>query len=108
MISKVIPSNFTDELEELDAVGISEMSITYTQPADTCSPVDCVQSLKITTQYACSSTEEEANNQEAFYFDISIPDGHWSVDDGDSLKALVDDFKKRLYMKTELKENNNK
>jgi hypothetical protein len=74
------------------------MSITYTQPADTCSSSDDTQSITITTQCGESCGIEEADNQEGFYFNISIPEGqHWSVEDGDSLKALIDDFKKRLY-----------
>ena len=32
--------------------------------------------------------------------DIRIPEGeHWSIEDGEELKALVDDFKSRLYNK---------
>ena len=79
------------------AVGIDEMSITYIQPADTNSMSDEVQSIKITSRLACSCTLKDP---EAFYFDIEIPEGqHWSVDDGEQLKALVDDFKKRIYQK---------
>ncbi len=78
------------------AVGIDEMSITYVQPADTNSSSDEVQSIKITSRLACCCTEEEP---EAFYFDIEIPEGHWSVEDGEELKALIDDFKTRLYGK---------
>ena len=100
----VTPANYTDDLEKMmqeekcDVVGIESMSITYTQPADTCSSSDDIQSITITTQCGDSCTIEEAENQEGFYFNISIPEGqHWSVDGGDSLKALIDDFKKRLY-----------
>lgn len=104
MKTKVSPVNYTDDLEEImqeekcDVVGIEQMSITYIQPADTCSSSDEVQTITITTQCGAACGIEEAEKQEGFYFDISIPEGHWSVDDGDSLKALIDDFKKRLYM----------
>ena len=41
---------------------------------------------------------EVAEKKEGCYFDITIPEGrHWSVSDGSYLKALIDDFKKRLY-----------
>lgn len=106
METRVIPCNYTDDLTKVMrdsscmAVGIERMSITYTQPADTCSHPDADQFLTITTQ--CDSSV--GAGEEGYYFNISIPEGqHWSVDDGDSLKALVDDFKKRLYMTTESK-----
>jgi hypothetical protein len=108
MKTKILPLNYTDDLEKVmmdekcGAVGIEEMSITYIQPADTCSSSDEIQTLTITTQCCDSSTLEEAENKNGFYFNITIPEGqHWSVDDSDSLVALIEDFKKRLYMKTE-------
>ena len=104
MKTKITPVNYTDDLEKMmqeekcDVVGIESMSITYTQPADTCSSSDDIQCITITTQCGESCGIEEAENQEGFYFNISIPEGqHWSVADGASLKALIDDFKKRLY-----------
>ena len=104
----VIPANYTDDLEKkamdkkCSVVGIEEMSITYTQPADTCSSPDKVQHLTITTQMG----EAVGDGEEGFYFNITIPEGeHWSVDDGDSLMALVEDFKKRLYMATDSRDN---
>lgn len=108
MNTLVIPANYIDDLEKkaidekCDVVGIEEMSITYIQPADTCSNSDEVQYLTITTQMA----ESVGDGVEGFYFNVSIPEGgHWSVDDGDSLKALVEDFKKRLYMVTNSRYN---
>ena len=107
MKTKITPVNYTDDLERImqeekcEAIGIDSMSITYTQPADTCSSSDDIQTITITTQCADCCDIEEAENQEGFYFDITIPEGqHWSVDDGDSLKALIDDFKKRVYQVT--------
>ena len=104
MKTKVTPVNYPDDLEkimqeeECEAVGIEQMSITYIQPADTCSSSDEIQTITITTQCGESCGIEEAEKKEGFYFDITIPQGqHWSVGDGDSLKALIDDFKKRLY-----------
>jgi hypothetical protein len=104
MKTKVTPVNYIEDLEKINrdenvsAVGIEKMSITYTQPADTCSDSDEIQSITITTQCGDCCGIEEAEKKEGCYFDISIPEGvHWSVDDGDSLKALIDDFKKRLY-----------
>lgn len=104
MKTKVLPVNYTNDLEEItmnekvNAVGIENMSITYIQPTDTCSSSDEIQTLTITTQCADVSGIEEAEKKEGFHFDITIPEGqHWSVSDGEELKALVDDFKARLY-----------
>jgi hypothetical protein len=104
MKTKVTPVNYIDDLEKImheekcGDIGIDSMSITYIQPADTCSSSNEIQTITITTQCAESCGIEEAENQEGFYFDITIPEGqHWSVGDGDSLKVLIDDFKKRLY-----------
>lgn len=108
MKTKVTPVNYIEDLEKIiqeekvNAVGIEQMSITYIQPADTCSSSDEIQTITITTQCGDSCGIEEAEKQEGCYFDITIPEGqHWSVEDGDSLKALIEDFKKRLYMTTE-------
>lgn len=101
MKTKVYPCNYTDDLEkecssEASAVGIEEMSITYVQPADTCSNSDEIQNLTITTR--CG--DSVGIGEEGFYFDITIPAGeHWSIKDGEELKALVDDFNNRLYNK---------
>ena len=108
MKTKVTPVNYIDDLDKImleekcNAIGIEKMSITYIQPADTCSDSDDIQTVTITTQCGVSCNIEEAEKQEGCYFDITIPEGtHWSVDDGDSLKTLIDDFKKRLYMTNE-------
>jgi len=104
MKTKVLPVNYTEDLEKIsreekvDAIGIEQMSITYIQPADTCSDSDEVQTITFTTQFGETCGIEEMEKKESFYFDITIPEGqHWSVDDGDSLKALIEDFKERLY-----------
>lgn len=109
MKTKVIPINYTDELERASMedkdstyVGIEEMSITYTQPADTNSSSNEVQLLTITSRTAASADFDSIEKQEGYYFDITIPDdGHWSVEEGEELKALVNDFKSRMYMKNE-------
>lgn len=108
MKTKITPINYIDDLEKIrqeekcDVVGIDSMSITYTQPADSCSSSDEIQHLTITTQMV----ESVGDGEEGFYFNVTIPEGeHWSVDDGDSLKALVEDFKKRLYMVTDSRDN---
>ena len=106
---KILPVNYIDDLEKImqnekcEAIGIEKMSITYIQPADTCSPSDEIQTITITSQCAESCGIKEAENQEGCYFDITIPEGqHWSVDDGESLKALIDDFKRRLYLVSDI------
>lgn len=104
MKTKIVPCNYVDDLEKEmvnsknEVVGIEKMSITYTQPADTCSRSDEIQNLTITTQCPDCCDMEDAKKHRGFYFDITIPEGeHWSVDNGDSLKALIEDFKSRLY-----------
>lgn len=104
MKTKVLPINYTDDLEKVmqeescSAVGIEEMSITYIQPADTNSPSDDIQLLTITSRTAACAVLDSVEKQKGYYFDISIPDGgHWSIAEGEELKALVDDFKQRLY-----------
>lgn len=105
MKTKVLPVNYTDDLEKIMkeekciAVGIEEMTITYTQPPDTWSDSDDIQSLTVKANCADCCRTEDAEKKDGFYFDITIPEGtHWSVDDGEELKALIDDFKKRLYI----------
>lgn len=105
---KVLPINYTDDLEKVmqeencSTVGIEEMSITYIQPADTNSSSDDIQLLTITSKTAACAGLDSVEEQQGYYFDISIPNNaHWSVDDGDSLKALIDDFKQRLYQVNE-------
>jgi len=99
---KIVPYNYLDDLEKEEAVGIESMSITYIQPADTCSDRDEEQVLKIELQSGVSYDKETfEQGKEGFYFDISLPEGgHWSVDSGEQLAALIDDFKERLYKKT--------
>ena len=99
---KIVPYNYLDDLEREEAVGIESMSITYIQPADTCSDRDEEQVLKIELQSGVSYDKETfEQGKEGFYFDISLPEGgHWSVDSGEQLAALIDDFKERLYKKT--------
>lgn len=99
---KVYPYNYIAELEHLtkdvSAVGIDKMSITYIQPADTCSSSDEIQTITIETQ----CTEAASEDDDSFYFNVSMPKGgHWSVSDGEELKGLIGDFSKRLHMITE-------
>ena len=105
---EIVPYTYGLEEEMLEKkhtmIGIEEMSITYFQEADTCSSSDEYQTITLTTRNGCSPTKEDAEKQECFYFDITIPEGqHWSVCEGDDLKALVDDFKKRIYLNTKKK-----
>lgn len=107
METRILPINYPDELDNLNTsgngamhIGIERMSITYIQPADTCSSSDEDQMLTISTQYCESVTTDSIEKQKRYYFDISIPaDNHWSVSNGEELKALIDDFRSRLYMK---------
>lgn len=100
----ITPVNYIKDLEKImaeekcDAIGIEEMSITYIQPADTCSSSDEIQTITITTQCGECCGIEEAIAKKGCYFNITIPEGqHLSVSNGDSLKFLIEDFKRRLY-----------
>jgi hypothetical protein len=53
-MKKIVPYNFIDDLEKDDAVGIDEMSIAYTQPADTNSSSDEFQTITLTSKLSCS------------------------------------------------------
>ena len=109
MKTKIVPINYDEDLDKLcranhgePFVGIEEMSVTYLQPADTNSTSDEVQHLTITTRTACGVGIDDSIKRNGFYYDVTIPNGeHWSVDDGEELAALVEDFKKRLYMGVE-------
>ena len=104
MTTEVVPYNYglDDEMREnpkVNLVGIDEMSITYVQEPDTNSVSDEYQYLTVTSRQACAISKEEAEKKEGFYFDIIIPEGcHWSVNDGDDINTVIDDFKKRIYM----------
>ena len=102
MVTKIIPVNYTDELQNAitdneNFVGIEEMSITYTQPADTNSLSDEIQYIKLTSRTAYAVGMKDALNKEGFYIDIEIPEGHWSIDGIENLEAIVKDFEERLY-----------
>lgn len=108
-VPKIVPVTYDEDLDRLRRanggvpfVGIEEMSIMYIQPSDTNSERDEVQHLTITSRTACAVCIEDAVKRNGFYFDITIPEGeHWSVNEGEELAALVEDFKKRLYMSVE-------
>lgn len=114
METRILPINFTPELDEMQkkdtvVVSIEKISITYIQPADTNSSSDEDQTLTIVTRCACSADSATIEEQDGYYFDITIPkEQHWSVSDGDELKALIDDFKSRLYMKQNNQQDDNK
>lgn len=106
----VVPYNYDDDLQDLMekkecmAVGIEEMSITYTQLPDTNSSSDEYQHLTVTTKTACSTSKEETDKREGYYFDITIPEGkHWSIENGNEIKTIIEDFKNRLYKTTKEK-----
>ena len=104
---KILPINYTDDIEQWMsdndgevAVGIEELSVTYIQPADTNSPSDEEQTIKLTSRCASAIRIGDTNDPtNGFYVDIEIPEGgHWSVNDGEEMKTLIDDFFKRLNM----------
>ena len=109
---KVVPYNYglDEEMRKnpsTSLVGIEEISITYMQEPDTNSSNDEYQYITITSRQACGITKEDADKEEGFYFDVTIPEGqHWSVENGEDLKVLIDDFKKRNYIDKK-NENNN-
>ena len=109
---KVVPINYPDDIDKLireskngePYVGIEKMSITYTQPDDMLS--NETQEITLTTEYQCSVGIDD----DAFYIKIKTGENSWAIDSAEDLKALLDDFCKRLYLgrehlKIEKKEN---
>jgi hypothetical protein len=102
---KIVPYNYglDEEMREnptVNLVGIEEISVTYVQEPDTNSRSDEYQHLTVTTKTVCGVSKEDSEKKEGFYFDITIPGGeHWSINDGDELKAIIEDFKRRIYLK---------
>lgn len=73
-------------------VAISQMSITYTQNADTCSEKDECQFL---TVKASNLDMGEGN----YFLDISTQGcDHWSIDSPDDIKGILQDFVDRLQL----------
>ena len=71
-------------------VAISEMSITYTQNADTNSDIDEYQFLKVTAV-------NSGAGEEGFYLNISTEGcDHWSVDSPEQIADVIKDFSDRL------------
>ena len=86
-------------------VGIEEMSITYIQSADTNDDRVNYQRIKISTVSVpcCEEDGEEPPyyfNFEILPFDDETP-GHWSVEHGEELLTLFNDFFERLKHKHE-------
>lgn len=81
----IVPDNVLENV-----VGIEEMTIKYTQRADTCSDPDETQFLKVTVK-------EAVMGEDAAYYDISTEGcDHWSVDSPDDLKNILQDFISRM------------
>lgn len=99
---KIIPINFPNDIESQSrkrkgeiVVGIEKMSITYIQPDDMSSNEE--QTITLTTECQCSVGADDALKETGFYINIQTGENeHWSVNDGEELKALVDDFYRRL------------
>ena len=79
-----------------DKVAVEEVSVTYTQAADTNSDSDEIQAIKFTTQYSWPDKNEEF----PFYVNIQTLDNtHWSTDNPQELVDLFNDFKQRVINK---------
>ena len=97
---KVVPINYLDDIEKLireskddePYVGIEKMSITYTQPDDMSS--NETQEITLTTECQCSVGIDD----DAFYVKIKTGENSWAIYSAEDLKALIDDFQKRLYI----------
>lgn len=70
-------------------VEISDFSITYCQPADTCSEKDDYQMLKITARNIGAG-------EDGWYYDLDTCGTHWSVDSDEAIALLIKDFQKRM------------
>lgn len=97
---KVVPINYPDDIEKLiresengePYVGIEKMSITYIQPDDMSS--NETQEITFTTECQCSA----GINDDTFYIKIKTGKNSWAIGSAEDLKALVDDFYKRLHI----------
>lgn len=110
MNTTILPISYEEDIEhvmsrdECNVIGIEEISVTYFQIPDANSSSDEYQHLTVKTQVTMSPDEGSFKNRESFYFDLSIPEGeHWSIDDGDELNTIIEDFKNRVYMTTNYK-----
>lgn len=94
----ITPYAFPKNESDFTEVGIESMSITYVQPDDT------NHGGEYDTQYLTISTEtvpcnrEDAVNGEAYYFTLQTE--RWAISDANELKTIIDDFQKRLQMKS--------
>jgi hypothetical protein len=96
MKQKIIPNSLPPEFkDDTEFIGIDNMQITYTQPADTNSNKDEVQFLTISTSDTIGTDDEDMN-----YF-FRIKTDRWSIDGEKDLEMLIKDFKKRLKVVTE-------
>ncbi len=113
---KIVPINYPDDLMNMiresehgeNYVGIEKMSITYIQPDDMMS--DETQEITLTTEYQCSVGIDDALKKDNIYVNIKTGDsGHWSINDGDEFKTLIDDFLSRFWKGVEhIKSNKDK
>ena len=91
-------------------IGIGEMSITYVQNPNTDDETEHYQRLRISTvNVPCFEEDGEAPpyyyNFEILPFDDGTP-GHWSVEHGEELLTLFNDFFERLKHKENKDANN--
>ena len=94
---RILPNDIVSD----ENVGISKMSITYTQNPDTNSDTEEDQYITIETSMSSTKCDYNEGDELPCYFNISMPDGrHWSVEDESELVALFNDFKKRFSIVT--------
>ena len=99
MVNKVIKNS--DCIKDGE-IGISEMSVTYIQEADTNDDSDNLQIMKLTAVPGDSCMVEYDPEDPIYYINIEIEPnedgtpGHWSVSEFEDLRQIFDDFKQRL------------
>lgn len=75
-------------------VGIYAMSITYMQNADCCSDSDEFQHITLEMRNGGTKPSET-------FVNIRTGESGWSTDNGECIKAIVDDFMNRYNVKNE-------
>lgn len=79
---------------EDNAIDIENFSIEYTQGADCNDDKDNIQAIKI-------SAKNNGCGPDGWYYNIEIPEGHWSINGINDLENLIKDFESRFNLVTD-------
>lgn len=95
---KIIPKSLPDDLSTF--VGISAMSITYTQGEDTCGRTGEDQQYLTVEAVPMDDTDsyKEGARPEAYY---TLQTDRWAIDEPEDLSVIINDFINRHKMVTD-------